>query len=218
MLPSGSVQEHPQLHLSLSVRKLADDIESQPPLVRGKYFERRWPPHNSRIGGTKSTRLTDTEAVMFGKRATLVGLATVALLVSVVAVASADPGSGFTSVVIGRGQTDQSFNIHQRKANDVVTAQNTLAPGGFSGWHSHPGTVVLVVQSGEFTLFSEPVKGGKCTVRTYSAGQVYLEQPGDEENAVNKGTLPAVLAVTFFNVPHGGSNRIERTDPGNCPG
>ena len=165
----------------------------------------------------KFTRLTDTEAVMFGKRATLVGLATAGLLVSVVAVASADPGSGFTSVLIGRGQTDQSFKIHQRKANDVVTAQNTLAPGGFSGWHSHPGTVVLVVQSGEFTLFSEPVKGGKCTVHTYSAGQVYLEQPGDEENGVNNGTVPAVLGVTFFNVPHGGSNRIERTDPGNCP-
>ena len=53
---------------------------------------------------------------MFGKRATLVGLATAGLLVSVVAVASADPGSGFTSVLIGRGQTDQSFKIHQRKA------------------------------------------------------------------------------------------------------
>jgi quercetin dioxygenase-like cupin family protein len=166
---------------------------------------------------TRLTRLKDREAVIFGKRATLVGLATAGLLVSVVAVASADPGSGFTSVLIGRGQTDQSFQIHQRKGNDVVTAQNTLAPGGFSGWHSHPGTVVVVVQSGEFTLFSERVKGGKCTVHTYSAGQVYLEQPGDEQNAVNNGTVPAVLGVTFFNVPHGGSNRIERTDPGNCP-
>ena len=53
---------------------------------------------------------------MFGKRAMLVGLATAGLLVSVVAVASADPGSGFTSVLIGRGQTDQSFKVHQRKA------------------------------------------------------------------------------------------------------
>jgi hypothetical protein len=44
------------------------------------------------------------------------------------------------------------------------------------------------------------------------------EQPGDEENGVNNGTVPAVLGVTFFNVPHGGSNRIERTNPGNCPG
>ena len=44
------------------------------------------------------------------------------------------------------------------------------------------------------------------------------EQPGDEENGVNYGTESAVLAVTFFNVRHGGSARIERTDPGNCPG
>jgi hypothetical protein len=25
-----------------------------------------------------------------------------------------------------------------------------------------------------------------------------------------------VVAVTFFNVPHGGSSRIDQTDPGNC--
>jgi quercetin dioxygenase-like cupin family protein len=138
-------------------------------------------------------------------------------MVSAVAVASADAGSGFTSVLIGRGQSDQSFKIHQRGGNDVVTAQNTVAPGGFSGWHSHPGTVVLVVQSGEVTVFSERVKGGKCSVTTYTAGQVFLEQPENEQNAVNNGSVPAVLAVTFFNVPHGGSNRIERTNPGNCP-
>ena len=154
---------------------------------------------------------------MFGKKATVVTLATAALLLGAATVANADPGVGFTSVLIGRGQTDQSFKIHQRKGNDVVTVQNTEAPGGSSGWHSHPGTVVLVVQSGEFTLFSEPVKGGKCRVHTYSAGQVYLEQPGDKENGINYGTVPAVLAVTFFNVPHGDSTRIERTDPGNCP-
>jgi quercetin dioxygenase-like cupin family protein len=121
-------------------------------------------------------------------------------------------------VLIGRGQSDQSFKIHQQKGNDVVTAQNTVAPGGFSGWHSHPGTTVVVVQSGGVTLFSEAVKGGKCSVHTYTAGQVFIEQPKDEQNAVNNGTVPAVVAVTFFNVPHGGGNRIERTDPGNCPG
>jgi quercetin dioxygenase-like cupin family protein len=155
---------------------------------------------------------------MFGKRAALVGLVTVGLVLSAVAVASADAPSGFTSVLIGRGQSDHSFGIHQRKGNDVVTTQNTLAPGGFSGWHSHPGTAVLVVQSGQLTLLSEPVGGGECSVNTYSAGQVFLEQPDDEENAINTGAVPTVLAVTFFNVPHDGSARIERTNPGNCPG
>jgi len=155
---------------------------------------------------------------MFGKKAALVGLVTTALVAGTVAVASASPGSGFTSVLIGRGQSDHSFGIQQRKANDVVTTQNTINPGGFSGWHSHPGTVVLVIQSGQLTLYSEPVGGGECSVHTYTAGQVFLEQPEDLQNAVNTGNVPTVLAVTFFNVPHGGSTRIERTDPGDCPG
>ena len=41
------------------------------------------------------------------KRATLVGLATAGLLVSVVAVANADPGSGFTRIA-DRAWTDRS--------------------------------------------------------------------------------------------------------------
>jgi quercetin dioxygenase-like cupin family protein len=107
---------------------------------------------------------------MSGKRAMLVALVTAALVVSAVAVASADAPSGFTSVLIGRGQSAHSFGIHQRKGNDVATNQNTIQPAGFSGWHSHPGTTVLVLQSGQVTLFSEPLAGGECSVHTYTAG------------------------------------------------
>jgi quercetin dioxygenase-like cupin family protein len=154
---------------------------------------------------------------MFGKRAALVALVTAGLVVGVIAVASGSPPSGFTTVQIARGQPGHPFLIIQRRGNDVVTVQNTEDPGGSSGWHSHPGTAVIVVQSGQFTLYSEPVGGGKCRVHTYSAGQVYLEQPNDEQNGVNTGTVPAVVGVTFFNVPHGGSARIDRPDPGDCP-
>jgi hypothetical protein len=153
---------------------------------------------------------------MFGKRAVLVVLVTTGLVLSAVAVASADAPSGFTSVLIGRGQSDHSFGIHQRKGNDVATSQNTILPAGFSGWHSHPGITVLVLQSGKVTLFSEPLAGGACSVHTYTAGQVFLEHPENEYNAVNTGAVPDVLAVSFFNVPHGGASRIEQTNPGNC--
>jgi quercetin dioxygenase-like cupin family protein len=155
---------------------------------------------------------------MFGKRAALIALVTAGLVVGVIAVASGSPPSGFTTVQIARGQADHSFRIHQRRANDVVTVQNTADPGGSSGWHSHPGTAVIVVQSGQITLYSEPVGGGECSVHTYTAGQVFLELPNDEENAVNIGTVPEVAGITFFNVPHGGSARIDRPDPGDCPG
>jgi quercetin dioxygenase-like cupin family protein len=153
---------------------------------------------------------------MFGKKTVLVALVTAGLVLSAVAVASADPGTGFTSVLIGRGQASRSFEVHQRKGNDVAVSQNTILPAGFSGWHSHPGTTVVAVQSGQVTLFSEPIAGGECRVRTYTAGQVFLEHPKNEYNAVNTGAESAVVAVTFFNVPHLGSSRIEQTDPGNC--
>ena len=96
-------------------------------------------------------------------------------------------------------------------------ANGPFRPGGFSGWHSHPGTAVLVIDSGELTVFSEPVGGGKCSIHTFTAGQVFLEQPNDEENTV-AGTAGAHVGVTFFNVPHGGPTRIDRPDPGDCPG
>ena len=155
---------------------------------------------------------------MFGKRTVLVALMAVVLVVSAVAVASATDPAGLTSVLIGRGQAARSFEVHQRRGNDVVINQITVQPAGFSGWHSHPGTTVVAVQSGQLTVFSERIAGGKCRVRTYTAGQVFLEHPKIKYNVVNTGSEPYVVAVTFFNVPHGGSSRIDQTDPGNCPG
>jgi quercetin dioxygenase-like cupin family protein len=155
---------------------------------------------------------------MFGKRAALVVLLTAGLVVGVIAVASGSPGSGFTSVLIARGQSHHVFAVVQHKRKDIVTAQNNVDPGGSTGWHSHPGLAVITVQAGQVTLYSEPVGGGKCRAHTYSAGQVFLERPNDEENAVNTGGVPEVAGVTFFNVPHGGPAFIDRPDPGDCPG
>jgi quercetin dioxygenase-like cupin family protein len=155
---------------------------------------------------------------MFGKRAALVALLTAGLVVGVIAVATGSPGSGFTSVPIARGQSGHVFAVVQHKGNDVVTAQNHADPGGFTGWHSHPGVAVVVLQAGQVTMYSEPVGGGKCSVHTYSAGQVFLERPHDEENIVNTGGVATQAGATFFNVPHGGSTFIDRPDPGDCPG
>ena len=156
---------------------------------------------------------------MFGRRTTVIAVVALVLASGGVAVAQADGGSGASSVVIGAGQSGEWFQISQREGNDVVTVQNTFLAGGFSGWHSHPGITMVIVVSGEITLFREAVKGGKCRVQTYVAGDVFLERPGDEANAVNHGTVAAVVAATFFNVPHGTPppTRIDRTAPLNCP-
>jgi quercetin dioxygenase-like cupin family protein len=155
---------------------------------------------------------------MFGKRAALVALLTAGLVVGVIAVASGSAPSGFTSVQIARGQAGHFFAVVQFKGDDIVTAQNNIDAGGSTGWHSHPGLAVIALQAGQVTVYSEPIGGGRCSAHTYSAGQVFLERPNDEENAVNTGGVPEVAGVTFFNVPHGGSARIDRPDPGDCPG
>ena len=118
---------------------------------------------------------------MFGKRAALVALLTAGLVVGVIAVAGGSPPSGFTSTLIARGQSGH-VTVVQHKGNDVVTAQNNIEPGGFTGWHSHPGLAVVALQAGQVTLYSETIGGGKCSAHTYSAGQVFLERPNDEEN------------------------------------
>jgi quercetin dioxygenase-like cupin family protein len=155
---------------------------------------------------------------MFGKKAALLALLTAGLVVGVIAVASGSAPAGFSTMQIARGQSDHVFAVVQHKDNDVVTAQNNIDPGGSTGWHSHPGLAVIALQAGQVTLYSEPVGGGECSVQTYSAGQVFLERANDEENAVNTGGVPEQAGVTFFNVPHGASARIDRPDPGDCPG
>jgi hypothetical protein len=155
---------------------------------------------------------------MFSKRAALVAFLTAGLVVGAIAVASGSPGSGFTSVPIARAQSGHVFAVVQHKGNDIIVAQNHDDPGGFTGWHSHPGLAVIALQAGQVTLYSEPVGGGECSAHSYSAGQVSLERPNDEENIVNTGAVPAVAGATFFNVPHGGAAFIDRPDPGDCPG
>jgi hypothetical protein len=121
---------------------------------------------------------------MFGKRAVLAGLAGTALVVSTVAVAYADAGSGFSTLLIGRGQSAHSFGIQQRKGNDVVTVENTETPGGSSGWHSHPGTAVIVVQSGSFTLSTASRSAGARVACTSTApGRFTLSNPKTSRTA-----------------------------------
>ena len=122
-----------------------------------------------------------------------------------------------TSELIAQGQVPYARDIHARKGTDVVVAKNTFDPGGSSGWHSHPGPVVGIVQTGELTLYREPVGGGDCRVRTFEAGHVFFERPAYMYNGVNTGTVTTVAGVTYFDVPHGGSARIDRPDPGDCP-
>jgi quercetin dioxygenase-like cupin family protein len=95
-------------------------------------------------------------------------------------------------------------------------AQITVEPGGSSGWHSHPGGAIIIVKQGELTVYR--AIGSQCQTTTYSAGQAFIERPGEVDQVVNTGTIPYVLYVTFPRVPQGASTRIDEPGPGTCPG
>ena len=93
--------------------------------------------------------------------------------------------------------------------SDTYVQDVTFAPGGYSGWHSHPGISFVMVRSGTATFYQA---ADPATPQVYSAGTGFVEQPGDVHNAVNKGNTNLELVV-FYLLPRGAPRRIDEPAP-----
>lgn len=122
--------------------------------------------------------------------------------------------SGLTNQLLARGTDQSNGTLPIQEGTDIVVAKITVLPGGSSGWHSHPGGAIIVMQQGELTLHRSV--GNGCETFTYSAGQAFIERPGEVDDVVNTGSIPYVVYVTFPRVPPGGASRIDEPDPGTC--
>lgn len=149
---------------------------------------------------------------------TILGMAIVALLLAGAAVfkARATPPSGLVNLPLARGTNVSDGTIPLQFGTDVAMAQITVAPGGSSGWHSHPGGAIIVIKQGSLTVYGS--LGSRCEITTYGAGQAFIERPGELDDVLNTGTVPYVLFVTFPRVPQGDSARTDEPNPGTCPG
>ncbi len=116
-------------------------------------------------------------------------------------VASASPGRGVTpeTFVTADLLEDAAINHDQIKFQTkdptVIRVQKlTFAPGAFTGWHHHPGTVVVAVQSGSVTLVD-----GNCATKTYGPGMpdgsVFIE--GQDHAHEARSTSGATVYVTY---------------------
>ena len=128
----------------------------------------------------------------------------------------ATPPAGLTNVQLARGTNTSHGSIRLQSGTDFAMAQITVNPGGSSGWHSHPGGAIILVKEGALTVYS--AAGHHCRTTVYTAGQAFIERPGEVDDVLNAGSTPYVLLVTFPNVPQGGSTRTDEPDPGTCPG
>ena len=102
---------------------------------------------------------------------------------------------------------DYTALVKTRGLSDGYVRYLTIAPGGDTGWHTHPGISFALIQSGTLTLYHSDF-----TSEVHPAGTGFVESPGDVHNAVNEGATDLELAVLFL-VPKGAPPRIDEPAP-----
>lgn len=147
--------------------------------------------------------------------ATLGAMAGALVAALLVPPALSTPGSGVTSSLVARGQTDTKIRSHAKKY-DVLVQNLSFAVGGYSGWHSHPGQVIVIVRSGTLTTYNvvesddddddgEDADEIACKKSVYEAGQVYVDPGRGKVHMVrNEGTTTLEVTATYLDVPING--------------
>lgn len=99
---------------------------------------------------------------------------------------------------------------------EFAVQQVTIAPGGTTGWHTHPGPVLVLVKSGELTLYDGNDKN--CRGTTYKAGQSFVDSGfGHVHLARNEGASNAEFYPVYLApAPAGQPLRIDAPSPGTC--
>ncbi|NGO77017.1 cupin domain-containing protein [Streptomyces sp. YC504] len=136
-------------------------------------------------------------------------VATVTGLALLPSAAGATPGSGVTGTILAKGTSQDTLRIKAKGRTDVTFRTITIAPGGSTGWHYHPGQVLAVVQAGTLTRTL-----GDCSVETTPAGGSFVEPGGSKDVHIgrNLGTTPVVLYVTYL-LPEGSPLSMDAPDP-----
>lgn len=147
-------------------------------------------------------------------------LLAVALVIVFAGTALATAAAGLTPTTLSRGTVAENvhFNTGEIKFQtkddvDLVTQTITFAAGATSGWHAHPGVVLVTVASGSLVRYD-----GNCSATTYTAGSgrsAFVES-GDHSGLVRNETTSAAVVYVTYVVPKGTTVlRIDKANP-NC--
>ncbi len=147
------------------------------------------------------------------------GVAVIGTLAAAVALGS--PGSGVTAETLVTANFDHTDHVNSdrvkfqtKDATDVRVQRLVFGPNSYSGWHHHPGLVLVTVESGSVTLWQSD-----CSSTTYGPGlpdgAVFVE--GADEPVQAMSTTGAVNYVVLV-APSADPSvfRIE-DDPISCP-
>ncbi len=126
------------------------------------------------------------------------------------AAAQATPGSKVTGTVLAQGSTPDHVKVGTDGPTEFVIRQITIQPGGSTGWHYHPGTLLAIVHKGTLTRTD-----AHCRSVSYPAGQSLVEPSGSREVHIgrNLGGEPVEVYVTYVD-PASSPLSMDAPDPG----
>lgn len=139
-----------------------------------------------------------------------------------VAPAHATPSSGFVGTVQWQGTFDPmntktktdgfDLRLHTKDDMNLLVSRIAIAPGGTSGWHTHPGMSLVTVLSGEIVLYDDAL----CRGRRLTVGQTFVDQGGDHVHLVRNETGAAAEVGAVQLMEAGVPTRIDAPRPNNC--
>ena len=99
--------------------------------------------------------------------------------------------------------------------SEVRTLDAEWQPGGTTGWHTHPGHVLIMVTEGTLTYYLGD--DSTCTPHYYHAGEGFVDHGGDHAHVVRNETDSPAKVKAVIVMPVGTPLRIDRDENPSCP-
>lgn len=111
-----------------------------------------------------------------------------------------------------RDAENEDWQLHLRTqgATDFYVQHLVVGPGGYSGWHTHPGLLIGTVVSGSIDFYD-----ANCQRRSFTTGQVFTENT-EVHGIINRGVVNADLSIAYL-IKHNLPRRIEANAPACAP-
>jgi quercetin dioxygenase-like cupin family protein len=142
--------------------------------------------------------------------------------------AQATPSSGVTTTILAKslfdeihvrahGQTADRWKaqLKTHSQSDAYVVDNKFAPGGTTGWHSHPGPSLILVVAGTVTNY--PGDDPNCPPHTYSKGDGFIDPGGGHLHLLRNETGTDAETIAVQLLPKGAPRRISAEAPSGCP-
>lgn len=119
------------------------------------------------------------------------------------------PGSGSTPTFLGQARyshfgvvsrvsPDWDVELKATKGVEVIVRSFAYSPGAYTGWHKHPGPVLIQVIEGTLTFYEA---SAPCTPIVVTAGHGYVDTGEQGHIGRNLSGAPAKDITIFFAPP-----------------